>query len=452
MTLSKRSAVSTASNLIDGYASERDLLDRIDGWLRWSPEPIKTKASSDPEIRYLKDISRTPWARLIVESTAQALTVENIYSASRQPEELRPMWVPWETNRMASRQGQIYRAACGYGYAFATVLPVLEGKMLTPTRKAVITPVSPRQMTVEYGDVIEDEYPQVAMRIIPQGKGRRLLRLIDEDSVHYLSQDDATSPLVYIESRAHGVGYVPVVRYANQMDLEGRAPGEVEPLVPLFARINKTDYDRMLVQHYNSWKIRTATGIDKPSSGSEAETKMKLRQDDILVGGANVNFGTLDETSLKPFIDAHDSDIEALAAASQTPTTAFGKLINVSAEGLQEARASLRAKVGDRKTVFGDAHAQLLRTAARVERRDVDAEDYSVKAKWADTDASYLSSAVDALGKAATMLNVPPRLLWDRIPNVDGPTAESWKKYADEHPSIDEQQAAATIAAISPNE
>ena len=53
-----------------------------------------------------------------------------------------------------------------------------------------------------------------------------------------------------------------MVRYANRLDLEGRADGEVESLIPVVKQINKTDYDRMLAQHSNSWNLRVFSGID----------------------------------------------------------------------------------------------------------------------------------------------------------------------------------------------
>jgi len=446
MVMSQSSVIALAQEqLLPAFDKERKSLDRIDGWLRWTPEDIVTKRSRDKEISYLKQISRTPWARLVVQACAQAMSLENIYAAAKQDDDLRPMWAPWDRNDMETKQGALHRAALGYGLAYTMVVPGDIG--------ASITAHSPREFIAMYGDPVEDEYPQSAMRVIAQGRDKpRHIRVIDEDAIYYLGEKDYLGGKVeFINYSVHGMGVPPVVRYANEMDLEGRAPGEVEPLISLFARINKTDYDRMLTQHFNSWKIRTATGVNEPDSKEEGEEeKMRLRQDDILVGSEDTKFGTLDETSLEPFIKAHDSDLEAVAAASQTPLTAFGKMINVSAEGLQEARHSLRAKVGDRKKAFGASHVRTLRLASWAEGRDDDAADFSVKGKWSDDDATYLSSAVDALGKASTMLGVPPQLLWDRIPNVDGTTAEAWRRYAAEHPSADERTATAMAAALNP--
>lgn len=430
-------------DLLPLFNKERQHLDTIDGWMRWTPADIVTQRRDNKEAAYLKSLSKTPWARLVIAATAQALSVEGIHAADKQADELHKSWLPWDRNDMETKQGALHRAALGYGMAYTTVLPGIPG--------AVINGYSPRDFIATYGDEVEDEFPLYGMRVISQGRGRsRLFRVLDEDAVYFLAEKDGFGgDIEFIDTQIHGMGVSPVVRYANELDLEGRAPGEVEPLIPLFARINKTDYDRLLTQHFNSWKVRTATGLAKPESKEDADKeKLRLAQDDILVGEEDVEFGTLDETSLEPFVKAHDSDIEALAAVSQTPTTAFGKLINVSAEGLQEARQSLRAKVKDRKKAFGGSHMRTLRLSAWAEGRDEDAADFTLKAKWADDDSTYLASAVDALGKAATMLGVPPQLLWDRIPNVDETTARTWRQYANENPSAEERQADALAAAF----
>jgi hypothetical protein len=424
--------------LIPLFETEKRKLDRIDQWYRWDPERPTLPRHTDPELKYLLDLARTPWLGLVVTTVAQMLYMERVYSATRTPESVGPFWMPWQRNDMKTRQIAIHRAALAYGLAYTTVLPGQPG--------AVITGVSPRQMFAVYGDAAEDEFPVYAIRQIPQAKAT-LWRLLDEEQVYYLAQEQG-GRLEFVEARGHDMGVCPVVRYANQLDLEGRAPGEVEPLIPVAGRLNKTDYDRLLAQHFNSWKVRTATGLDE--SANTPDTKMRLRQQDVLTGGEGVEFDTLDETPLEGFVKAHDSDLEALAGVSQTPVTAYGKIINVSAEGLVELRASLRAKVLERKTAFGGSHVRSLRLAAVAEGRPDDAADFTIEPRWADEEATTLGQAVDALGKSVTMLGVPPELLWDRIPGVDLTTAEAWRKYADAHPSPDRVQADAIARQLVP--
>lgn len=429
--------------LIPAFDTEKKHLDWIDQWYRWDPEKAPLPRQADPEAKYLLDLARTPWLGLVVTTTAQMLYLERVYSAQRAADDvsLDAFWAPWQRNDMKARQIAVHRASLGYGLSYTVTLPGEPG--------AVIRGVSPRSGLAVYGDVADDEFPMFFLWRKPQGKATHW-RIVDEEKVYLVGQDDPGSRLEFIEERPHDMGVCPVVRYANALDLEGRAPGDIEPLIPTAGRINKTDYDRLLAQHFNSWKVRTATGLDE--SANTPETKMKLRQQDILTGGEGVQFDTLDETSLEGFIKAHESDLETLAGVSQTPVSAYGKLVNVSAEGLVEMRASLRAKVLERQTSFGGSHVRTLRLAAVAEDRAEDAEDFTIEPRWADVEAVTMAQAVDALGKASQMLGVPGQLLWDRIPGVDLTTAQSWQRWVDEHPQGDQAIAAALARQVAPGE
>jgi len=269
------------------------------------------------------------------------------------------------------------------------------------------------------------------------------MRPLSSPRVYILGDDNGR--IDYIEERRHNAGVAPAVRYSNQIDLEGRTPGEVEPYVQVAERINKTTYDRMLVQHFNSWKVRTATGLDMPNDPEDRErVKLLLRQGDILTGEEGVQFGTLDETSPDGLIKATDEDVKILAVVTQTPVHALtGDLVNLSADAIAESRAMADLKVNERKVGFGDSNEQVLRLSAHIEGRRDDAADFSIRTDWADLQSRSMNQAADALGKMATMLKIPVELLWDRIPTVTPEIAKAWLAYKKENPSAEEQLAAA---------
>lgn len=425
MVMSKSAVLELANDLlIPEHQAEKQRLDVLDNWLHWSPEKVRIPPHADPEQRELRDLSETPWLGLIITTVAQQLFAELVRSS--EVNDVVDIWRPWIRNRMPSRQRAIHRAALGYGYAYTTVMPGDTG--------SVIRGYSPRDLYAVYADPVEDEYPMYYVKV--RGNG---YVLVDEDAAYTLVKKDGK--LEYVTNEVHGSGVAPAVRYSNQIDLEGRTPGEVEPFIPVARRINKTSFDRMLTQHFNSWKIRTATGLDMPSDPDERErVKLLLRHNDILTGEAGVEFGTLDETPLEGFIKAWESDIEALAAVSQTPAHALtGKMINLSADAITEARAMLDLKAGERKVGFGDSHAQTLRLAAFQEGRTRDAEDFTITVEWADLESRSMNQAADALGKMATMLGIPVEKLWDRIPGVTPDIAQAWLDYKQANPSADEQ-------------
>lgn len=421
--------------LVPGWMRERQTLDQIDKWHRWAPDTLRDKIPNyaTSEHKNLAAISETPMLSLVVTTVAQQLVAEAFRSSRGVNTEA--ITLPWLRNRMFSRQRAIYRAALGYGYSYATAMPGDSG--------AVLRGRSPRDLYAVYGDVVEDEYPMYYLLV----KGD-LKYIVDEEAVYTLGEEKNSrgeTRLEFIEENIHGIGVAPAVRYSNQIDLEGRTPGEVEPYTQVAERINKTTYDRMLIQHFNSWKVRTATGLDMPTDPTDqARIKMLLRQGDILTGEDGVTFGTLDETSPDGLINATEEDMKILAVVTQTPVHALtGNLVNLSADAIAEARAAADLKVHERKVGFGDSNEQLLRLASHIEGRAEDAADFTLRTDWADLQSRSMSQAADALGKMAQMLKIPVELLWDRIPTVTPEIAKAWLEYKQENPSAEEQLAAA---------
>ncbi|MBF4549679.1 phage portal protein [Pseudoclavibacter sp. VKM Ac-2888] len=418
--------------LLPAFETEKIRLDVIDEWSRWKPENDIAVRSSK-EHRELKDIADSPWLGLVVTTVAQQLVAELVRSS--EVEDISKIWLPWQRNRCHSRQRALHRAALTFGYAYSEVLPGDTG--------AVIRNHSPRNVYAVYADPIVDDYPAYYLKKTSSNG----YTLTDDVYVHTLVREQNGS-LVYVTGEEHGAGVAPLIRYSNSIDLEARTVGEVEPFIKNARRINKTVYDRLAVQHFNSWKVRTATGLDLGDLTDEerAAEKLKLSNEDILTGGEGVQFDTLDETSMEGFNAAHESDIMDLAAISQTPAHALtGNLANLGADTLAEARSMLDLKAGERKVGFGDSHAQVLRLAAHIEGRSRDANDFSLVISWADLESRSMAQAGDALGKLATMLKIPPELLWDRIPSVTAEEAKSWIEYREKHPSADEQLARTLI-------
>ena len=201
-----------------------------------------------------------------------------------------------------------------------------------------------------------------------------------------------------------------------------------------------------------SWRVRTATGLDMTelSDAQREDRKAKLAQEDILAGGPDVKFGTLPETSLDNLVNARQADVEELAAVSQTPTTAFGKMVNVGDAGIEESRAGFYAKRNERRKSFGVGHLDALRLAAGIEGRTEDAANFDLTPLWEDTDTRTVSQAVDALGKASKMLGVPQEELWDMIPGVTKTRADSWRAWKENHPDADALAVQAYASQLAP--
>jgi hypothetical protein len=426
-------------DMLPQFRQERERLDRLDNWLRWNHEQPHSPRHSTSEYRELAARAQAPWLSLVVTSVAQSLYVEG-YRRKSENDNASP-WTIWQSNGFDSRQIGIHRAALAYGYAYTTVLP---GELPTGEQMPVIRGVSPRRMLAFYEDPVEDDWPAMAMQAIPariDGDWGWRLKVYDDELIHHLTVGKHSDEAKIIsEPDEHGVGFCPVVRYANQLDLDGRTDGEVEPYIAVAGRIDQTTFDRLVVQRFASWMVRTIAGMSKPEDGTDAAAeKLRLKVEDILIAeDPDTKFGSLPATPLTGFIEAHEADVKVLAAVSQTPAhELLGSMANMSAEALAAARASATAKADERKHSFGESHEQMLRLAALVAGDNEAAADYEAQVRWKDTEIRSLAQAADALGKLATMLGVPVELLWEKIPGFTQQDVDAAKVLIDQGGGMD---------------
>lgn len=415
-------------SLWPAFEAERDRLRVLDLWLKGEQANPNVPRGATKELQNLLALSKTPWLGLVVTTIAQTLYVDG-YRSPEPNGNLPGPWATWCANGFDVRQLAVHRAAIGYGYSFVTVLP---GMAPTGEKRSVMRGVSPKRMYAVYDDPGADDWPELAMKVEPQRGGNIRVKVLDDKFEHELLRT-STDKWSYVDVREHGAGVCPVVRYTNQLDLEGNTPGEVEPFIPVASRIDKTEFDRLMTQHFNSWKVRTVSGMAQPETvEDENRAKFKLRHNDLLVAeDPDTKFGTLEETALGGFISAADADRESLAAVSQLPSHLLtGKLVNLSAEALAAARSSMTQKAYERKISFGSSHSQALRLAAKLDG-DLDAaRDVFARVTWQDVEVRSLAQAVDALGKAATMLGIPKQFLWARIPGVTATDVQEWTDHA----------------------
>lgn len=399
------------------FRAERDRLNRIDAWWRWDHDNPHQPRQATKEYKNLSERAQTPWLGLVVTSVAQGLYIDGYRQEGER--ENAPQWRWWQANGMDARQVPIHRAALAYGHAYETILPGTDdfGEAIP-----VMRGVSPRRMIAMYREPEHDDFPHFALRADPAkvdgGKGWAI-KVYDDEGVYYLNTDSSGGKTTFIESRVHGLGLCPVVRFANGLDLEGRTPGEVEPYISIAARIDQTTFDRLVVQRFSSWVVRTIAGMAKPEGDEEAAAeKLRLKIEDILIAeDKDTEFGSLPATPLDGFIEAGEADIKVLAAVSQTPAhEMLGQMANLSAEALAAADASRTRKTEERKLPFGEAHEMAFRVASHAMGDKEGARDVAAQVKWRDTEIRSLAQAADALGKLATMLTIPPEVLVSKIP------------------------------------
>lgn len=481
----KETIIAAAAIDFAGFLRQRAHVERLDHWMRgsqfqikdtlpntsqaigmpWSPSDRITEEYTD-----LAHRSPAPWGKLITNAVVQTVYVDNVRikfaddtvregTNPDQPtlpnlSELTPAGTPgisdnpadgsgnggsepgdipnmeaWDillSNDWDSRQISLVRNAVGHGLAYVRALP---GKdPLTNESSAVVRPVSAMRMAAFFDD-FDDEWPTSAIEGVIEGteiEPKWRVLYYDDDAVHTLELDgdgSSTDPKdwKYVAFEYHGLGVVPVVQWANQLDLDGNALGEIEPIIPLLRRIDQDTFDRLIVQRFGAWKVRYIAGLMRPGGGSAEEhrKKIELAMEDILIApDKDTKFGTLDATPTTGYIEATDADLRVLAAVTQTPPHhLLGLSSNLQAEALAAAEAGLQRKSQEFKIFNAGAQVRLLRLVAKIVGNTREATAKNIEVRYRDTESRSLVQAAQALSQLASGLGIPVEMLWDRVPN-----------------------------------
>lgn len=433
MPMSPSDALDVAKVYLPQWATATEATEKVDRWYRntlaLADKPTMPKKPTK-EYRDLRDRAMTPWLRFVVRSLTQILYVEG-YRRTTDVENAEA-WQAWQANGLDSRQIGVHRAAIAHALSYVSVLP---GEPFP-----VIRGHSARKMVAFYQDVAADDWPMYALHGSPivgaDGKGYFRFKLYDAEAIYtFDARDRSGDGIKFVTFDTHDAGECPVVRFANELDLDGRPEGEVEPFIDLAARINQDTFDRLVVQRFGAWVVRYATGLAEPTTDIEkAAMKLRLSVEDILVTeNQDAKFGALPATPLDGYIAAREADIRDLAAVSQTPPQDFlGQIVNISAEALAAAEAGRTRKADERKHTFGESWEQVLRMAAFVMGDTNGAADFDAQVVWKDVESRSLAQVADAFGKLATQLGVPPQMLWERIPGWTQQDVERAKSMAEE--------------------
>lgn len=424
------------AELRHGRNQERQRLLTIHAASRGNVGGLYVPQKATHEYRQLVAMSRFNVLRLVVSSVAQSLYVEGYRSAEGEPSSL---WDEvWQANRMDARQRGLWRAAIKYGLAYTLVLP---GGGDSPP---VVRPLSPLRCTAMYEDPCGDEWPELAM---VWGKRTRVDgpycgRLYDDMQVWPVEMSDSGDTLRFGKPERHGLGVVPVVRFSDaDDDLDDGPAGKVEHLIPAQQQLNQTSYSLLMTQQFSAFRQRWVAGmtIEEDEFGAPREP-FNARVDAILQAeSSDARFGEFSQSDLKGYLDSRASVLQYIASVAHVPphSMVLGTSIsNISAEALAALEAGHRQDIAEYQSTFGESCEQLMRLGALCKGDEDGWKDTSSQVVWRDTTPRSLAQVVDAWGKAVTMLAVPPRATWERIPGVTQQDIARWADMADDQDSL----------------
>lgn len=434
-----RQAKDVAERILPDLRTEQARLQRVDDYMRGIQDlPVRPEEGDGDESKAIMRRSIANVLPLVVSGIGQTLKVTG-YRASAAAENA-PAWRYWQANGWDSRQIALHRASLTYGVAYAVVLP--------GDTAPVMRPVSPRRMLGVYADQAADEWPLYGLEEVevrdPDGRKRSRLQLLTDGAVHYLSVGEHGDDLEWIESREHNLGVCPIVRYAGELDLEGRYTGEIEPLISYQDRHNQATYDESMVRSFGAFVVRTLSGVTVPGMPGTVEggesgdrdaarrAKVPFGADRILVAqDPEARFGSLPATPLDGHLKSRDQTLRDLAIRAQMPPKDFlGTGNEANAEATAATEAGLQRKSAVYRLTFGESHEQTSRLGALCDGDRAGWEDTEAATVWGDTEARSLAQVADAIVKLAgpeTM--VDPDLLLPMLPGWTQRDLEQAREY-----------------------
>jgi len=396
-------------------AAEMPTLDNFHAYWRGAQElPACIPNGVPTEVRNMAKMSRINVCRLVISVPAQSLFVDG-YRAEGESDNL--------------EQWQAWRATFAYGASYDLVLkgdpyPVIRG-------------LSPRHMTVAYGD--DPNWPVYALEETEQLGAE--WKLYDETRVYTLtegknSDGERVAKLVQDGVSEHGMGVCPVVRYRSLPDLDGESTSELHDIIPLQDQLDFTTFDMHVAQHYAAFRQRYVIGW----TTDDENTKAKGAASRLWTFGSDgdpdaVKVGEFEQTDLSGYLKSREATFEHLGVLSQVPPhNLVGQMVNLSAEALVAAESSSRRKINELETSLGESTEQLFELISI--GMGIDPPE-SPEVRWRDTEARSFAATVDALGKLSSLLAVPPRALWERIPDVTEEELARWTSIAEQGGELD---------------
>jgi SPP1 Gp6-like portal protein len=380
--------------------------------------------------RFLLEIARTPWARLVVDTISERLHVQG-FEAGPAPELEAEAWRLFNASALNADEWLLYSEALITGAGYLSVSPGSNGDppLLAPessfevthepypgNRRVVAAALkvypadwSGRDWQLElyrpeatYRWQLTQEDSKAEAGVFPIDGGPRR----GEDSLPWQPAEPFTVP--------NRLGTVPIVPFENRATIVGGGVSELEDCLPVLRRIDKLTLDKLLTSEFASFMQRWATGLEVPKdeNGQPIEP-FKAAVDRLWVSeNPDTRFGAFPASDLAPYLAAIDAEIAALAAISRVPSHYLlqQNLANPpSAESLIASESGLVAKVRQRQRHFGEAWEWAMRLAFAYQGVDA-----AVTVVWADAEMRNPAQVADAAVKLQG-IGVPQEALWAYI-------------------------------------
>lgn len=438
--LSEDDALKTVTRLNAKLARQRRQLQLFDDYYAGRFPLPYIPGEDQAEFLQLLKRARLNWCRKVIDIASRRLVVGSITSPAS-AEDAKKLWARWEACNMGVKSKMAQRSALRYGLSYVQV-----GRRRRDNATA-IRPMSPMR-TVHDLDPDEPEVPLNVMSVAYDDKDTlspTRYWLWTPEEWWIINPRPRRRADRIVDHGEHNMGRNPVVVLRNQPDEDGGWASDLVGLTDVQDGINQTLADRLMTQSYGAYKqwllIGWSPELDddgKPINTLRPAVNRFMYLDD---DPTKIEAHEFTATDLEPILKAVESDVQHMAALSDTPAHyLLGQMVNISAEALKAAESGLSAKVGDRQEWFADGWEDVFRLIAVQEGITPDP---ALQAKWKDTEPYSEAQRMDALTKKKG-LGVPDEVLWSEM----GYAPEDVEAMAKQRDASQRRQALNTAASL----
>lgn len=226
------------------------------------------------------------------------------------------------------------------------------------------------------------------------------------------------------------IGEVPLVPFPNRPRMLRRPLPEFHPAIKVQRRINKTLLDRMAMQDQGSFKALWATGIDipeDPATGEPVEPFQRAIDRMFTNENPEGRFGQFEPEDIKQMLEAVRDDVKDAALLVPTPPDQIlGEMVNVSADGLKSAQASLVSRVRGHMRVSDEGLEDVGRMSLKSAGKSTDGVE-RMTTIWRNPEYRTEGEMSDAATKALAN-GMPHEAVWERYYGATPDEVTEWKR------------------------
>jgi hypothetical protein len=410
----------------------------------WLPEQAQN------DLKRLIALTRSNYMGLVIDSMVERMQVEG-FRLNGQAMGDKQTWAIWQFNQMDSNSDQLLLESAIGGSSYALIAPNLD----RPERPFIYAE-HPTQAIVAYEPGTGRRVRAAGLKVWADDWDGTLFATLYLPDALYKWQADKPKPEVvgagykvtWIPRQGEDfrqpnpLGVVSLIEVPNNPRMLTGGVSEIEDVISIQDRVNKTLADRMMTQDYGAFPQKWATGFPGEDENGDPQ-RINVGKDRMVTSdAAETKFGQWEAAALDPYSTAKREDVKDIASRTRTPAQyLLGEMSNVNGETLKASESGLVSKVRDRFKTAGEAIEDIVRLSRAA--AGIAGEDEGLETIWRNPEFRTEGELTDSLVKMAS-IGVPHEALWERW-GASPQEIERWKLQRQDQVELDPVAAIARL-------